>query len=251
MYSWGSASNGELGLGGLEDTNVTLPTSLTFNQTQVESMSAGGRHSLMLSEGGELYSCGSNDFGQLGREGSQTRLQQITGLAEYTVKGISAGANHSLAVDMWGSVFSWGSDEYGQLGHNQGAQSLRVPRLLKSLGTIKVSMVSAGMYHSAALTASGQLYTWGSNSKGQLGLGKSINSAFTPTLVDTLPGVPLASVVCGGNHTLVCTVSGAVFAFGSNNHGQLGLGDNEDRDLPTQVPTEVMWIRGENADGIS
>ena len=54
-----------------------------------------------------------------------------------------------------------------------------------------------------------------------------------------------------GNHTLVCTVSGAVFAFGSNNHGQLGLGDNEDRDLPTQVPTEVMWIRGENADGIS
>ena len=40
-------------------------------------MSAGGRHSLMLSEGGELYSCGSNDFGQLGREGSQTRLQQV------------------------------------------------------------------------------------------------------------------------------------------------------------------------------
>jgi hypothetical protein len=34
--------------------------------------------------------------------------------------------------------FSWGSDEYGQLGHNQGAQTLRVPRLVKSLGTLKV-----------------------------------------------------------------------------------------------------------------
>ena len=50
-------------------------------------------------------------------------------------------------------------------------------------------------------------------------------------------GVPLAGVACGGNHTLVVTVSGAVFAFGSNNHGQLGLGDLTDRRWPTQVST--------------
>jgi len=237
MYSWGSAINGELGQGGVEDVNITTPTKIKFNNVKTCSISVGGRHTLMLTESGELYSCGSNDFGQLGREGSQTRLEQVTSLSEYTVKQISSGANHSLAVDQWGSTFSWGSDECGQLGHNQGAQALRVPRLIKALGTIKVSRVSCGMYHSAVLTAGGQLYTWGSNSKGQLGLGAEASRVFSPTLVETLAGVPLAGVVCGGNHTLVVSVSGALFSFGSNSHGQLGLGDTEDKFLPTQVRT--------------
>jgi alpha-tubulin suppressor-like RCC1 family protein len=136
--------------------------------------------------------------------------------------------------------YSWGSDEYGQLGHNQGAATLRVPRLVKSLGTLKVTAVAAGMYHSAALTASGQLFTWGSNSKGQLGLGSKFNMVFSPTLVDCLAGVPLAGLACGANHSLVVTVSGAVFAWGANSHGQLGLGDFEDRLVPTQA---VLWIR--------
>ena len=57
--------------------------------------------------------------GQLGREGSQTRLEEVPGLAQYSVTSAAAGANHCLVVDMWGSVFSWGSDESGQLGHNQ------------------------------------------------------------------------------------------------------------------------------------
>jgi E3 ubiquitin-protein ligase HERC4 len=133
--------------------------------------------------------------------------------------------------------FSWGSDEYGQLGHNQGAQTLRVPRLVKSLGTLKVTAIAAGMYHSAALTANGQLFTWGSNNKGQLGLGNKYEMVFSPTLVDCLAGVPLAGLVCGANHSIVASVSGAVFAWGANSHGQLGLGDSEDRLVPTQVRT--------------
>merc|ERR1719495_465174 len=197
----------------------------------------GGRHSLMLTDKGEIFSCGSNDFGQLGREGGQTRFEAVGGLAQYTVTGAVCGANHSLAVDQWGSVFSWGSDESGQLGHNQGSTTLRVPRLIKSLGTIKVSAVAAGLYHSAALTAGGQLYTWGANAKGQLGLGKNTDMVFSPTLVESLASVPLAGVACGGDHTLVVSRSGAVFAWGSNNHGQLGLGDLTDRIWPTQVST--------------
>lgn len=188
MFSWGVAINGELGQGGLEDAHISSPSPVPFSSVEVVSISPGGRHTLMLTSRGEVFTCGSNDFGQLGREGSQTRLQQVTGLSQYNVVQISAGANHSLAVDEWGSLFSWGSDEYGQLGHNQGAATLRVPRLVKSLGTLRVTAVAAGMYHSAALTASGQLFTWGSNSKGQLGLGNKYNMVFSPTLVDCLDG---------------------------------------------------------------
>lgn len=236
MFSWGCASNGELGLGGLEDAHIGEPASVPFTTKTVVSLIApGGRHSLMLTDQGELYSCGSNDFGQLGREGGQTRFEIVGGLAHYTVTGAVCGANHSLAMDQWGSLFSWGSDESGQLGHNQGSSTLRVPRLIKSLGTTRVTAIAAGLYHSAALTANGELYTWGSNSKGQLGLGRNTDMVFSPTLVESLSSVPLAGVACGGNHTLVVTRSGAVFAWGSNNHGQLGLGDLSDRIWPTQV----------------
>eukprot|EP00092_Neocalanus_flemingeri_P033110 GFUD01036005.1.p1 GENE.GFUD01036005.1~~GFUD01036005.1.p1 ORF type:complete len:1046 (+),score=311.60 GFUD01036005.1:157-3294(+) len=238
MFSWGGASNGELGLGGLEDAHIATPSRVPFTPTaKVVLVAPGGRHSLMLTDKGELYSCGSNDFGQLGRDGGQTRFEAVGGLAQYTVTGAVCGANHSLAVDQWGSVFSWGSDESGQLGHNQGSTTLRVPRLIKSLGTMKVTAVAAGLYHSAALTAGGQLYTWGANAKGQLGLGRDTDMVFSPTLVESLASVPLAGVACGGNHTLVVTRSGAVFAWGSNNHGQLGLGDLTDRMWPTQVST--------------
>ena len=144
MFSWGVAINGELGLGGLENAHVSIPTKVPFSSTARVSMVApGGRHCLMLTDKGELYSCGSNDFGQLGREGSQTRFEAVGGLAQYNITTVACGANHSLAVDQWGSVFSWGSDESGQLGHNQGNTTLRVPRLIKSLGTMKVTAVAA------------------------------------------------------------------------------------------------------------
>ena len=165
------------------------------------------------------------------------RYEVVPGLAPYTITAAVCGANHSLALDQWGSVFSFGSDASGQLGHNQGSNMLRVPRLVKSLATMKVVAVGAGQYHSAALTAGGQLYTWGNNSRGQLGLGRTSDMVFTPTLVESLAGLPLAGICCGGNHTVAVTRSGAVFAWGSNSHGQLGLGDTTDRAWPGQVST--------------
>ena len=103
---------------------------------RISLVAPGGRHTIMVTDRGEVFTCGSSDFGntltvimivtlaylspgQLGREGSQTRLEEVPGLAQYSVTSAAAGANHCLVVDMWGSVFSWGSDESGQLGHNQ------------------------------------------------------------------------------------------------------------------------------------
>ena len=102
---------------------------------RISLVAPGGRHTIMVTDRGEVFTCGSSDFGntvrvimivtglyfpgQLGREGSQTRLECVPGLAQYSVTSAAAGANHCLVVDQWGSVFSWGSDESGQLGHNQ------------------------------------------------------------------------------------------------------------------------------------
>ena len=44
---------------------------------RISLVAPGGRHTSMLTDTGEVFTCGSNDFGQLGREGSQTRLEQV------------------------------------------------------------------------------------------------------------------------------------------------------------------------------
>lgn len=73
----------------------------------------------------------------------------------------------------------------------------------------------------------GQFFTWGKNSHGQLGLGKEFPSQTSPQRVRSLEGIPLAQVAAGGAHSFALSLSGAVFGWGMNNAGQLGLSDEK------------------------
>ena len=86
--------------------------------------------------------------------------------------------------------------------------------------------ISLGLEHTVALTESSEIYTWGSNGQGQLGLGYcSSQSLAEPQLVECLACLPVRQVVAGAYHNLLVTPSGSVYAWGSNTHGQLGLGE--------------------------
>ena len=110
--------------------------------------------------------------------------------------------------------------------------------------------IAAGSVHTAAVTAEGELYTFGGNSSGQLGLAEAGDCVYAPRLVDALSGRAVVMVACGDEHTVVLTRDGAVLSFGCNEYGQLGretpLGleeyDEDDEDiyaLPDAVPGEV------------
>lgn len=75
------------------------------------------------------------------------------------------------------------------------------------------------------LVSDGQFFTWGQNSYGQLGLGKECPSQASPQRVKSLDGIPLAQVAAGGAHSFALSLSGAVFGWGKNSSGQLGLSD--------------------------
>lgn len=83
----------------------------------------------------------------------------------------------------------------------------------------------------------GELYAWGANGYGQLGLGFISGQKEKPTLVRQLVGIPIAFIACGGNHSFAITKSGAIFGWGKNLFGQLGLNDNRSRDSPVQLET--------------
>ncbi|XP_077396460.1 E3 ISG15--protein ligase HERC5-like isoform X2 [Festucalex cinctus] len=69
----------------------------------------------------------------------------------------------------------------------------------------------------------GDVFSWGLNSHGQLGLGKQISLQYTPKLVHTLTGIPVTQISAGAAHVLFLTLSGLVYCCGANGHGQLGL----------------------------
>ncbi|NXO56996.1 HERC5 ligase, partial [Aramus guarauna] len=87
----------------------------------------------------------------------------------------------------------------------------------------------------------GQLFTWGQNTHGQLGVGSQTALIPQPQLVERLKGLSLAHIAAGGAHSAVVSLSGAVYSWGKNDFGQLGLGDTEDRDRPSYVGALEHW----------
>ncbi|XP_043090994.1 probable E3 ubiquitin-protein ligase HERC3 isoform X2 [Puntigrus tetrazona] len=106
---------------------------------------------------------------------------------------------------------------------------------LKGLDHRQVIQIACGDHHSMALTSEGQVFVWGKNSHGQLGLREDHPDSSSAEHVQSLSGIPLAQISAGGDHSFVLSLSGVVFGWGKNSAGQLGLGDTTDRHVPTVV----------------
>ncbi|XP_054892427.1 probable E3 ubiquitin-protein ligase HERC4 [Poeciliopsis prolifica] len=109
------------------------------------------------------------------------------------------------------------------------------PRPPPVLSSVTVTQIACGSHHTVALTKDDQVYTWGQDSRGQLGLGGSHSGAGSPQHVRSLSAIPVVRISAGGEHSFALTVSGGVFGWGRNDCGQLGLGDTEDRTTPAPV----------------
>uniref|UniRef100_A0A8D8RZ78 HECT-type E3 ubiquitin transferase n=1 Tax=Cacopsylla melanoneura TaxID=428564 RepID=A0A8D8RZ78_9HEMI len=139
---------------------------------------------------------------------------------------------HVLAVTSEGEVYSWGVGEHGKLGHGNTLSQRRPKLIMGGLYGKRVTYVSAGHNHSAAVTEDHLLYTWGEGDHGRLGHG-DLKSRHSPTLVSELSDV--ASVACGESHTIVLGVDGTVWSMGSGNGGKLGHDDTSKLASPKMI----------------
>uniref|UniRef100_A0A672H1Q9 HECT domain-containing protein n=1 Tax=Salarias fasciatus TaxID=181472 RepID=A0A672H1Q9_SALFA len=247
MLCWGNASYGQLGLGGIDDEIVVEPRKCEFfHGKQVCDVGCGRRHTAFLLEDGTVYTCGCNDLGQLGHEKSRKKPEQVVALDAQIIVAVSCGESHTLALNDKGQVFSWGLGSDGQLGLNNFEECVRVPRNIKSLSDVQIAQVACGYWHSHALSRGGQIFSWGQNRYGQLGLGANAQSISTPQLIQSLQGIPFAQISAGGAHSFALTLSGAVFGWGRNKFGQLGLNDCNDRCYPSLLKSlrsqKVIYI---------
>ncbi|XP_003378945.1 putative HECT-domain protein [Trichinella spiralis] len=248
----GNTSDGQLGLGGIAEENVRSLTLVesTKNFLKIRQIACGRHHSVMLLDDGSVFSCGNNDFYQLGHDGIKRKPNLYENLHWYIdvkqsfvgihVISVACGDAHCVALTNDGHLFSWGSNVYGQLGVERMnvVAKARYPRI-QEINLANIVQIACGSNHSLALESTdGVLHAWGLNDHGQLGIGTR-ESFIGPTTVNKLMGIPICQLAAGASHSLVLTPSGTVFGWGKNMFGQIG--QNEQRDI--LYPSLVKLLR--------
>ena len=158
---------------------------------------------------------------------------------------IAMGEQHSAAV-VGDQLLTWGSNTYGQLGLRLvlggAAAAQDVPACVAALQGMRITHVAVGQYHSAAV-ADGQLYTWGLNTDGQLGLAFGDYTTFqTPAAVPDLRGKTVTALALGDKSTYALA-DGVLYSWGSNAYGELGHGTiNRPFSHAYTVPTPVDFF---------
>ncbi|XP_063244096.1 E3 ubiquitin-protein ligase HERC2 isoform X2 [Bacillus rossius redtenbacheri] len=163
--------------------------------------------------------------------------QQVEGFADKEVIEIAShpDGKHFLALTSDAEVYSWGSGDGGRLGHGDN-NSREEPTTIHALVGKHVVHIACGSTYSAAITASGDMYTWGRGNYGRLGHGSSDDYS-TPMLVASLRGHKVVDVACGSGdaQTLVVTDAGLVFSWGDGDYGKLGRGGSDGTKTPKLV----------------
>ncbi len=197
-------------------------------------------HNLALYQDGSLYVWGRNDYAELGlgHDNSQYTPQLIdpNHFHNKIIQSIHGGDYHTLALMEDGSLYAWGGNFGGKLGlghtDNQNTPQLINPEHFHHK---TIQSIHSGGIHTLALMNDGSLYAWGWNRFGLLGLGH-YEDQNTPQLIDPehFSNKKIKSIHLGFDHTLALMDDGSLYAWGSNEHGQLGLGHNR-RQLTPQL----------------
>ncbi len=197
-----------------------------------------------VARGADPYAWGNNSFGQLG-DGSDTNqhlpvaVDRSGVLSGKVVTRIVAGGAHTMALTSEGKIYGWGYNGAGQLGDGttiNRSTPVAVDMRRELLGKF-VTSISAGLFHTVALTSDGNVYAWGYNIYGQLGDGTT-TSRTRPVAVDTtgaLFGKFVIAIAAAESHTAALTRDGLIYAWGRNNEGELGDGTTISRTTPVAV----------------
>jgi len=313
LYSFGHNTFGQLGNNSNQQS--LLPVRIGSKSDWVK-VRAGNYHSLAIDSSGSLWSFGANNYGQLGLGDNKNRNNptKVSGVwqafedftfnnlsnaslvgfddekfvfnysdnkqynyedryllsnGSYVISGVPSGLAIAILNDgkqnfisysgvnyrgsktitgttndgtynfYWGDVTVNVSGDFEKVstytynsGYMGGEDIFYYNRTLNSWNDI-----SAGVDYSVALDSSNQLWAFGKNDHGQLGL----NDDVPRRLPAKLPLSNWRSVDAGANHVLVVNSNKELWGFGSNNYGQLGLGDLSDRYEPTKVNSEIRW----------
>ena len=268
LWTWGSNTNGQIGVN--DATQRNTPVTTFSGSINWRLVSGGTASSAATKTDGTLWVWGVNSNGQLGINTTADKSTPVTTFAGGTNwRQVSCGNAHITAVKTDGTLWTWGDNTGAELGINlSGLTTCRTTPVTTFAGGTNWKQVSSGNLHTAALKTDGTLWTWGSNTNGQLGDNTSVTRS-TPVTTFT-GGANWKQVSCGTNYTSAIKTDGTLWTWGSNNNGQLGINTTVDKSTPvttfsggtnwkqvacgqnyaTAIKTDgTLWTWGQNTNG--
>ena len=242
VWSCGGNTWGQLGLNNTNNKHTFTKVTTNINN-DVKQIACGIGHTFILKNDGSVWSCGYNEYGQLGLGDTTTykTFTQVTTNINSDVKHIVCGSNYTFILKNDGSVWSCGNNAYGQLGLNDTDNRTVFTQITTNINNdVKQIACSSISIHTFILKNDGSIWSCGINEEGQLGLGTSdTNAHSTFTQVTTNINNDVKQVACGEYHTFILKNDGSVWSCGNNEDGQLGLGNTTKRKSFTQVTTNI------------
>lgn len=248
-YCWGSDYNGELGNSAYGDSFTPVAVDMSgveggvFKKLGGENSDGSGATMCALTPAGKAYCWGYDNY--TGNDIDTPVAIDMSEVAGGQFASLAVAAQHECGLTPQGKAYCWGNDyPWGLLGndpdYSYGSSSKAAPT------AVDMSMVAGGTFSSIAagedqtcgLTPAGPVYCWGRNTWGQLGYGSNSPAVHPiPVAVDMsgVPGGAFRYITSGARHVCGLTSVGKAYCWGSNDSGQLGLGDLTNRYVPTAV----------------
>ncbi|GMF40412.1 unnamed protein product [Phytophthora lilii] len=161
---------------------------------------------------------------------------------------VSGGQRFFAAVTEDGKLLTWGDSSGGRLGYaiaDGDSRRVNSPRRVFALQQQTIIQVACGAFHTLVTDLNGHVFSWGSNSKGQLGYlsaGATAKPVESPVVVSDLRGTYINSIACGEYHSIALSSDGRVFSWGCNKFGKLGRVTEGFQDMAVSVVCSLSHI---------
>jgi alpha-tubulin suppressor-like RCC1 family protein len=252
VYSWGCNRLGQLGLN-LKQENLSFPNEITdIRCKNIENVYCGAGHSFALDSYGSVYSWGASADYQTGHSQNEVDIYQpkridFETLGGFKIKDIACGIKHTLMLTSESEVISFGCTEYGQWGRGLsspiGGKKVhnKKPAVISTLEGKIITNIYWGGAHSIWLTSNQDIFCFGLNSSGQLGLGDEVNHISFPEKIRQFTSFSIKSIAWGDEMSIFLTSNNDLFACGWNGSNQFASIKSSNLFYPTKLNSSSMF----------
>ena len=230
LWTWGWNALGQLGTN--NQLNRSSPVQTVSGGTNWKQVACGAVHTSAIKTDGTLWTWGSNSSGRLGTNNQLNRsspVQTIAGGNNW--KHVACGSSHTVAIKTDGTLWGWGHNTSGRLGDDTTVSKSSPVQTVSGGTTWK--QVACGSSHTVAIKTDGTLWTWGTNTNGQLGDNTTVDKS---SPVQTVSGGTTWKQVAGGAaHTAAIKTDGTLWLWGLNTNGRLGTNNELNSSSPVQT----------------
>lgn len=193
------------------------------------------------------------------------------------IEEVQAGENFTLAKTSTGELLVWGSNAQCQHGTDlddiknfysdfiktKKLKRKRTGKVFVNISTLPhfidrfgsnqkahITSVAVGFRHVVAIEKHRTAYSWGDNDHGELGLGNKGRPKILPTRINSVSGMNLIGCAASNQYSMLLTKEGAVYSFGSNKDGKLGLADKDPK-YDVHIPTRIESLSSVKAKKIT